>query len=304
MENKLTLEHLAPYENMSLKSLPKEIWKEHPLYTSVLISSIGRVKSKDRYVNHNHGGKALKRGRVLSQRITEKGYLDCGITHEGKTKTIRAHRLVAEAFIPNPENKPQVNHKDGNKLNNCVDNLEWNTSTENVRHAWKTGLNKEKTDQLVKEIVGFIKHYLDLRIKVSTPIGTGEVQIDNTCFRIIYEDGRIENLIKSIRTWRNDFKIILRSLSDLTKEIEHNGEKFVPIDYINGEFRLEIPNKIELQNWVKNISIHFVLAEWVGIEDLYKLFKLLFQWHFDVFGLIDRGLAIDINTIGKEENNG
>lgn len=94
-------------------------------------------------------------------------------------------------------------------------------------------------------------------------------------------------------------KPILHPLSDLTKEIEHNGEKFVPIDYINGEFRLEIPNKIELQNWVKNISIHFVLAEWVGIEDLYKLFKLLFQWHFDVFGLINKGLAIDINTLNN-----
>ena len=93
------------------------------------------------------------------------------------------------------------------------------------------------------------------------------------------------------------FKPILRPLSDLTKEIEHNGEKIVPIDYINGEFSLEIPDKIELQNWVKNRSIHFVLAEWVGIEDLYKLFKLLFKWHFDVFGLIDKGLAIDINIL-------
>lgn len=95
-------------------------------------------------------------------------------------------------------------------------------------------------------------------------------------------------------------KIRLRPLSDLTKEIEHNGEKFVPIDYINGEFRLEIPNKIELQNWVKNKSIHFVLAEWVDIKDLYKLFKLLFQWHFDLHGLIDKGLAVDINTLKGE----
>lgn len=77
-----------------------------------------------------------------------KGYLSVDLYKDGKRVTRGVHRLVAEAFIPNPENKPEVNHKDGNKHNNSISNLEWVTKKENVRHAWDNGLVKPSRSML------------------------------------------------------------------------------------------------------------------------------------------------------------
>ena len=88
------------------------------------VSNLGRVKSRH---------KILKPNNV-------KGYLYVYPSKNSKKEALKVHRLVAEAFIDNPENKPEVNHIDGNKENNRVENLEWCTKSENMQHAIKTGL--------------------------------------------------------------------------------------------------------------------------------------------------------------------
>lgn len=80
------------------------------------------------------------KGGFVKQRMNNSGYLRVALSKNGKSKAYFVHRLVAQAFIPNPENKQFVNHKDGDKTNNRMSNLEWCTKSENMQHAVKTGL--------------------------------------------------------------------------------------------------------------------------------------------------------------------
>lgn len=99
---------------------------------------------------------------VLKLQTDKKGYQRVRVTICGEKMGFKVHREVAKAFIPNPDNKPQVNHIDGNKANNTVDNLEWVTNQENARHAIATGLfdavalgAKKANDAKKRPIVGF-----------------------------------------------------------------------------------------------------------------------------------------------------
>jgi len=127
-------------------SFVMEIWKDIRGWEGFYqVSNLGNVKSFERIIMlYNYRAKrkvpVLCRGRILKPGLNTQGYHFVVLQNLGNKKTYRVSRLVALHFIPNPQDKPQINHKDGEKLNNRSDNLEWVTPSENLQHAYDTGL--------------------------------------------------------------------------------------------------------------------------------------------------------------------
>jgi hypothetical protein len=111
----------------------EEIWKDVKGFEGLYqVSNIGRIKS-------------LRKGLILKSSINAAGYRHNTFSVNGSFKTLHLHRMLAIAFIENPNKYLVVNHKDGNKTNNNLDNLEWVTYSENTRHGYRIGLMKNPT---------------------------------------------------------------------------------------------------------------------------------------------------------------
>ena len=189
-----------------------EVWKDIEGYEGLYqVSTCGNIKSLARIVHSEKRGDYKIKEKILKQSDTTTGYKKVELCKDNeKRKSFKVHRLVAQAFIPNPNNKPEVNHIDGNKINNNIDNLEWVTSSENSIHAYETGLNPNKKELDEKEIIYM---YCELNMTMQEIAKHFNVPIKSIKRRL--EDNEIR--IKTLSEQKNTFHLDELDLKELLK---------------------------------------------------------------------------------------
>lgn len=131
----------------------QEIWKTYPEYDFIEVSNLGRVRTKDRTVTRSDGREQFVKGRVLKQQLQRNGYMYVGFGVNGKTVRLLTHRMVAISYVPNPNNYSEVNHKDNDRTNNVVSNLEWCTVQYNIAYREKYGVSAREATKALRHSV-------------------------------------------------------------------------------------------------------------------------------------------------------
>ena len=135
------------------KNLKNEEWRDYAYDGKIYyqVSNYGRARSLTRYRILFNGVRAVIKGRLLKANVNKKGYYSYGFSYDGKYVAKRINRLVAELFIPNPDNLPEVNHIDENTDNNRIDNLEWCTHKYNMNYGTRINRVIEKTSKSIEQ---------------------------------------------------------------------------------------------------------------------------------------------------------
>ena len=145
--------------------MSKEVWLPVKGYEGIYeISNKGRLKSLPRMVD-NYTKKTLFKGGIRKESLDSYGYVKYNMSKDSVTKGMLAHRIVALAFIPNPEKRPQINHINAVKTDNRVENLEWCTPMENIHHSMEMGLQKKRSGEEIHFAILTEKEVIEIRSK-------------------------------------------------------------------------------------------------------------------------------------------
>jgi len=180
-----------------------EIWRPIKGYAGYQVSNLGRARSLPRIVIDLHfGGERVRhmKGRILRPGSDSRGYLHIVLSVEGKTRTRKLARLVAETFHKNPQNLKVVNHIDGNKKNDCAENLEWCTYSENTRHALRIGLYvplKGANNSAAKRVVN-----------IKTGVKYGSIKDAMEQENITYNAGHMSHMLHGRDTNKTDLRLL------------------------------------------------------------------------------------------------
>lgn len=198
----------------------KEIWKAIPEYEGCYeVSSIGRVRSVDRVVQNGTWTKRIH-GRIMKLNNNE-GYMYCSLCKDGKPKPQKVHRLVALAFIPNPKNLPYINHKNENKSDNRVENLEWCTKWYNEHYGTYghkiSSIKREKSKNVIQyDLDGNIVRKYSCLVEVKD-FGFSVYAVGDCCRgKIICHKGfvfRYEGEPFSIRKYKNNVEVVKKDIN-------------------------------------------------------------------------------------------
>lgn len=166
-----------------------------------IVSSKGSVMSNDMKVIYKDGRERVQKGRVLTPGLNM-GYPRVNLVKNGSTSIRLVHRLVADAFLPNPQGKKEVNHINGIKTDNRVENLEWATPKENMKHAIKTGLNKSPHDNYLNKTGNHLSERYKKRVAQYSIDGVKLNEFDSVKDALISlgkntKDGNINRSIKT-----------------------------------------------------------------------------------------------------------
>lgn len=205
----------------------EEIWKDIDWIEGFKgyyqISNLGNVKSLERKVYRSDGVVQVRKERVMDKRIGTDGYYIAKLNVNGISKSIAVHILVAKAFIPNPNNLPEVNHKDCCRTNNTVDNLEWTTHKDNVKYS---------------AVLGHYKHYGESNPNYGNHV-LAERYKDKALAKEVLSRPRGQNgHAKKIKAYNDNESYIFDCITDCAEWLINNLELTVKLESLRGRIGL------------------------------------------------------------------